>query len=158
MSIIPPFGPRRTSPFPFNFRDPFKYSPFQNTFFGAGHGALFPGGEGSELTRPHIDWEETPEAHVFKVDLPGLRKEEVRVQVEGDRVLKISGERALEMVDWDDRWHRVERRSGQFLRRFRLPEDARVDQVKATMHDGVLVVTIPKGEVKKSRVKTVHFI
>ncbi|KAK1318794.1 18.2 kDa class I heat shock protein [Acorus calamus] len=51
--------------------------------------------------------------------------------------------------------HRLERSSGRFLRRFRLPEGARVDQVKAAMEDGVLTVTVPKEQVKKPEVKSI---
>ena len=55
-----------------------------------------------------------------KVDLPGLNKEEVKVEVENDRVLQISRERKVEKEEKKDTWHRVERCSGKFLRRFRL--------------------------------------
>ncbi|KAG6516278.1 hypothetical protein ZIOFF_026733 [Zingiber officinale] len=72
------------------------------------------------------------------------------------RVLQISGERTKEQEEKKDKWHRVERSSGKFLRRFRLPENAKVDQVKASMENGVLTVTIPKEEVKKPEVKSIE--
>ncbi|XP_074579743.1 18.1 kDa class I heat shock protein-like [Curcuma longa] len=106
--------------------------------------------ETSAFANTRIDWKETPEAHVFQADLPGLKKEEVKVEVEEGRVLQISGERTKEQEEKNDKWHRVERSSGKFLRRFRLPENAKVDQVKASMENGVLTVTIPKEEVKKA--------
>ncbi|WRX32174.1 Alpha crystallin/Hsp20 domain - like 10, partial [Theobroma cacao] len=87
-----------------------------------------------------------PEAHVFKADVPGLKKEELKVQVEDDRVLHITGERNIEKEDKNDTWHRVERSSGKFMRRFRLPENAKMDQIKASMENGVLTVTVPKLE------------
>ncbi|CAN1167441.1 18.5 kDa class I heat shock protein, partial [Linum perenne] len=98
------------------------------------------------LVNARIDWKETPEAHVFKADLPGLTKEQVKVEVEDDRVLQISGER----------WHRVERSSGKFMRRFRLPENAKMDQVKASMENGVLTISVPKEQVKKPDVKAIE--
>ncbi|XP_071687550.1 17.5 kDa class I heat shock protein-like [Rutidosis leptorrhynchoides] len=103
------------------------------------------------LTR--VDWKETPEAYVFKADLPGLKKEDVKVEMEDDRVLQISGERSRENDDKNDKWHRVERSSGKFLRRLWLPENAKVDDVKAGMENGVLTVIVPKHEVKKPEVK-----
>jgi len=103
-----------------------------------------------------IDWKETPEAHVFKADIPGVKKEEVKVEVEDGNVLVISGERSKEKEDKSDKWHRVERSSGRFLRRFRLPENAKTEEVKAGLENGVLTVTVPKAEVKKPEVKSIQ--
>ncbi|BFG34024.1 18.5 kDa class I heat shock protein [Prunus yedoensis var. nudiflora] len=150
MSIIPSF--RRSSisdPFSLNLWDPFKDFPFPSS----SSLSTFPE---FSLLNTRIDWKETPEAHVFKADLPGLKKEEVTVEVEDDRVLQISGERNVEKEDKNDTWHRVERSSGKFLRRFQLPENAKVDEIKAAMENGVLSVTVPKAEVKKADVKAIE--
>ncbi|KAM3692044.1 hypothetical protein ACJW31_08G058200 [Castanea mollissima] len=112
--------------------------------------------ETSALANTHVDSKETPEAHVFKADLPGLNKEEVKVEVEDDRVLQISRERIVEKEEKKDTWHRVERSSGKFLRRFRLPENAKMDHIKAAMENDVLTVTVPKVEVKKPDVKSIE--
>ncbi|KAG6511576.1 16.9 kDa class I heat shock protein 2-like [Zingiber officinale] len=142
-------------PFSLDFFDPFDGFPFD--FFGALADPR-PGvaSDASAFANTRIDWKETQEAHVFEVDLPGVKKEEVKVEVEEGRVLQISGERAKEREEKNDKWHRVERSSGKFLRRFRLPENAKVDQVKAGMENGVLTVTIPKEEVKKPEVKSIE--
>ncbi|KAM5581829.1 class I heat shock protein-like [Rosa sericea] len=102
------------------------------------------------------DWKETPKAHVFVSDLPGLKKEEVKVEVDDGRVLQISGDRKVEEEngggDKNDRqykWHRIERCRGKFLRRFKLPENAKTDEIQASMENGVLTVTVPKQEVPK---------
>ncbi|KAL5983457.1 hypothetical protein ACLOJK_017543 [Asimina triloba] len=154
MSLIPSFfGGRRSNVF-----DPFSldvWDPFFNT------ASLFPSSseftrDTSEFASTQIDWKETPEAHVFKADLPGLKKEEVKVEVEDGRVLQISGERSREKEEKNERWHRVERSSGKFQRRFRLPENAKVEGVKAAMENGVLTVTVPKEEVKKADVKAIE--
>ncbi|KAJ6410036.1 hypothetical protein OIU84_009518 [Salix udensis] len=133
----------------FDIWDPLKHFPFTSS------NSLIPR-ENSAFLSTRIDWKETKEAHVFKADLPGLKKEEVRVEIEDDRVLQISGERSVEKEDKNDTWHHVERSGGRFLRRFRLPANAKMDQVKASMENGVLTVTVPKEEVNKPEVKAIE--
>ncbi|KAF2294450.1 hypothetical protein GH714_011517 [Hevea brasiliensis] len=155
MAMAPRFfgNPRSSSIFDpfysFDLRDPFKDFPFPSS-------SSIISRENSAFVNTSIDWKETPEAHVFKADLPGLKKEEVKVEIEDDRVLQISGERNLEKEEKNDTWHRAERSSGKFLRRFRLPENAKMDQVKASMENGVLTVIVPKEEVKKPAVKAIE--
>ncbi|CDP16970.1 unnamed protein product [Coffea canephora] len=135
MSLIPSvFGGRRSNvfdPFSLDIWDPFEGFPFSNTSL-----ANVPdtARDTSAFATARIDWKETPEAHV----------------------LQISGERSREQEEKNDKWHRVERSSGRFLRRFRLPENAKVDKVKASMENGVLTVTVPKEEVKKADVKAIE--
>ena len=155
MSLIPSFfGGRRT-----NIFDPFSldmWDPFDGVFTSALANVPASARETSAFANTRIDWKETPQAHVFKADLPGLKKEEVKVEVEEGRVLQISGERSKEQEEKNEKWHRVERSSGKFLRRFRLPDNAKIDEVKACMENGVLTVTVPKVEEKKPEVKAIE--
>lgn len=138
--------------------DPFSVWDLSDEFFNALANTMSSSSvrEASAIANARLDWKETPEAHVFKADLPGLKKEEVKVEVEDERVLQISGERSKEQEEKNDKWHLVERSSGKFLRRFRLPENAKMDQVKASMENGVLTVTVPKVEDKKPEVKAIE--
>ncbi|KAL6123630.1 hypothetical protein ACLB2K_076149 [Fragaria x ananassa] len=145
------FGNGRRSnvfdPFSLDVWDPFQgFGPLMNSSTA---------GDTSAFAQTRIDWKETPEAHVFKADLPGLKKEEVKVELEEGNVLQISGERSKEQEEKNDKWHRVERSSGKFVRRFRLPDNAKVDQVKAAMENGVLTVTVPKAPEPKPQVKSI---
>ncbi|KAJ9684461.1 hypothetical protein PVL29_016767 [Vitis rotundifolia] len=157
MSLISrvPGSDRRSDifdPFSLDIWDPFEGFPFAAPLANVPSSTR----ETSAFANARIDWKETPEAHVFKADLPGLKKEEVKVEVEEGRVLQISGERSKEQEEKKDKWHRVERSSGKFLRRFRLPENAKTDEVKASLENGVLTVTVPKEEVKKAEVKAIE--
>ncbi|XP_059298755.1 18.2 kDa class I heat shock protein-like [Lycium ferocissimum] len=151
MSLIPSFfGGRRSNifdPLSLDIFDPFDNLPIANVPSSAR--------ETSAFANARIDWKETPQAHIFKVDVPGIKKEEVKVEVEEGRVLQISGERSKEQEEKNDQWHRMERSSGKFLRRFRLPENVKMGEIKAAMENGVLTVTVPKEEEKKPEVKAI---
>ncbi|CAN4112349.1 unnamed protein product [Withania somnifera] len=155
MSLVPSFfGGRRSNifdPFSLDLWDPFEGFPISSTLANAPSSVR----ETSAFANARIDWKETPEAHVFKVDVPGIKKEEVKVEVEEGRILQISGERSKEQEEKNDQWHRMERSSGKFLRRFRLPENVKMGEIKAAMENGVLTVTVPKEEVNKPEVKAI---
>ncbi|KAL6911362.1 hypothetical protein ACP4OV_000167 [Aristida adscensionis] len=132
---------------------------------------IFPDAGGAGDERPPMDWKETPEAHVFRMDVPGLAKEEVAVELVDGRVLRVRGgkdggdakegdDKVVGEVDGGDgdggavRWHCRERPGRRaFEAQFRLPEDAAAEEVRAAMADGVLTVTVPKrkGGGKKQR-------
>ncbi|XP_051222833.1 16.9 kDa class I heat shock protein 1 [Lolium perenne] len=140
-----------------NVFDPFSFDLWADPFDA--FRSIVPAASGNSETaafaNARVDWKETTEAHVFKADLPGVKKEEVKVEVEDGNVLVVSGERSREKEDKNDKWHHVERSSGKFVRRFRLPENAKVEEVKAGLENGVLTVTVPKVEVKKPEVKAI---
>lgn len=66
------------------------------------------------------------------------------MEIEDDRMLQISAERKFEKEDKNETWHRVERSSGKFMRRFRLPENVKMEQVKASMENGSLLLPFLK--------------
>ena len=89
------------------------------------------------------DVKEYPGSYIFVVDMPGVKSGEIKVQVEDDNVMVISGERRRE-DDKDVKYVRMERRVGKFMRKFSLPDDANTDAVSAICQDGVLTVTVQK--------------
>ncbi|BAF14813.1 23.2 kDa heat shock protein precursor [Oryza sativa Japonica Group] len=100
------------------------------------------------LSMARVDWRETGDAHEVVVDVPGMRKEDLRVEVEDNRVLRISGERrreeTTEQKGGGDHWHREERSYGRFWRQLRLPDNADLDSIAASLDNGVLTVRFRK--------------
>jgi len=101
---------------------------------------------------PAVDIAEEKEKYVVKADLPGIKQEDVQVEVD-DGVLKIHGERKREVSEGseENHYHYFERTYGSFERRFVLPKDTDPEKVKAKIKDGVLEVEIPKTEAKKPK-------
>ncbi|KAF0916053.1 hypothetical protein E2562_000681 [Oryza meyeriana var. granulata] len=89
------------------------------------------------------DVKELPGAYAFVVDMPGLSSSDIKVQVEEDKVLVISGERRREEKE-EAKFLRMERRMGKFMRKFVLPDNANMDKISAVCQDGVLTVTVEK--------------
>uniref|UniRef100_A0A7V0Z7I6 Hsp20/alpha crystallin family protein n=1 Tax=candidate division WOR-3 bacterium TaxID=2052148 RepID=A0A7V0Z7I6_UNCW3 len=116
-----------------------------NAFFGK------PVAEESEgVWIPVIDIEEDNENFIVSAELPGLRKEDVKISVRGN-LLTISGERKQESETKNKTYHRVERMYGKFSRTISLPSDVDVNKIKAVYKDGVLHITLPKPETMKPK-------
>jgi HSP20 family protein len=97
---------------------------------------------------PAIDLVETDDHFVLRVDLPGLDKDDVEIEVK-DGLLTVSGERKAEHEERKDGYHRVERAYGSFSRSLSLPQGVDADQVQAHFDKGVLEVRIPKPAERK---------
>lgn len=108
------------------------------------------GGRPAAEGRPSLDLSETGDAILVSVDLPGIKPEDVDVQVRGND-LQISGERREEKEEKGKTWHRTERHVGTFARSLTLPCDVQAEKVTAEFRDGVLNITLPKAEQSRTR-------
>jgi HSP20 family protein len=104
---------------------------------------------------PSIDVFEKDNRLVTKVDLPGMKKEDVKVEVT-DGHLAISGERKTEAEEKKEHFYRSERHYGSFYRAVPLPEGVKLEDVKATFTDGVLEVSVPLPAKPEAKVRTIE--
>lgn len=127
---------------------------------GAGVGAT----TGTDLTRrlgsltnplsPTIDISDNDKEMVVHADLPGVKKEDIDIEVVNNRLV-IKGETKDERETSDDRWRRRERSYGRFERRIALPRDANPNQVMANYNNGVLEVKVAKAPQQQQNRKTI---
>jgi len=106
---------------------------------------------------PEIEVYERDDKFVVRVDLPGLNKEDVKIEVTHDE-LTIGGERKLEKEELVEGLYRTERTYGTFYRRIAIPEYVKAEEAVAIFKDGVLQIempTIPVPEVKKRTVEII---
>jgi HSP20 family protein len=99
---------------------------------------------------PSVDISESEKAFTLLADIPGVDPNDIEISVEKG-VLTIKGERCFEKVSEGKDYRRVERESGQFYRRFTLPDSVDSDKIEAKSEHGVLKITIPKQEIAISR-------
>ncbi|KAF5748345.1 hypothetical protein HS088_TW04G00298 [Tripterygium wilfordii] len=102
---------------------------------------------------------EYPNSYVFIVDMPGIKGSEIKVQVENDNVLVVSGERKRDKEKDEKegvKYVRMERRVGKFMRKFNLPDNANMDNISAVSQDGVLRVTVEKLPPPQPKTKTIQ--
>jgi len=97
---------------------------------------------------PSIDLYETRDSFILEADLPGVKAEDVKVEVQnGD--LRLEGQRTIEKDQSNGRFHTMERSSGYFVRQIKLPESVNKNAIKAEFKDGVLCVILPKNRKKE---------
>jgi HSP20 family protein len=96
-----------------------------------------------QLFVPDFEVKETPEAYIFKADVPGVSEGDLDISVTGNRLV-VSGKREAETKNEGERFYAYERTYGSFSRAFTLPEGADTEHVNADLKNGVLALTIPK--------------
>ena len=99
---------------------------------------------------PAVDVSEDQKSFLISLEVPGVKAEDVKIQLDGNRLI-VSGEKRQETEDRTDRVHRYERRYGSFSRTFTLPETVNVDAIEAKAQNGVLTLTLPKSEKAQPR-------
>jgi HSP20 family protein len=99
---------------------------------------------------PRYDFRDTSDAYLLQFDLPGLRRDELSINTEGDQVI-ISGDRIQQVMDPGEHMRKVERPFGPFRRAVNAPTDVDLDGIRARLADGVLTVTLPKRADRSAR-------
>ena len=126
-----------------------KPEPF-STEFDRLFNTLFDRAEAQQRWVPAMDLVEADDHFLLRADLPGLKEEDVNIEVR-DNALTVSGERKAEHEQREKGWYRLERQFGQFSRSISLPEGVDPDGIEAAFTHGVLEVKIPKPEQRKPR-------
>ena len=111
---------------------------------------LMPKGEEYLEWMPALDVSETDEAIEVTAELPGVKPEDVDVNL-SEELLTIRGEKRAEKEETKRDYHRIERSYGSFTRTVKLPASVNAEKVEATFKDGVLTIVLPKREEARTR-------
>ncbi len=124
-----------------------------NRVFGETMRALYPN-EGEELEKgtwmPAVDIHETEDGYIVKADLPGMKKEDIQIDLKNS-TLTLKGEKKFEEKVSKDNYVRTERAYGTFVRSFTLPHNVDAEKIRASYKDGVLEFALPKKEEAKPK-------
>lgn len=99
---------------------------------------------------PAVDITESDSEYVIKADIPGMKKEDIKISLENN-TLTISGERKEEKEEKGKNYVKKEKNYGSFMRSFALPHTVDAKGIKATYKDGVLSINVPKTEEAKPK-------
>ncbi len=99
---------------------------------------------------PRADLRENENEYVIAMELPGIKPEEVEIELQGD-VLTVKGERRFEDVENRKDYVRIERAYGTFSRSWGFDKPVQTDSVTAAFNNGVLTITLPKAEAAKPK-------
>lgn len=106
--------------------------------------------ETSRTWAPAVDVEENEREIVLHAELPGMKKEEIDIQLSGD-TLTLRGERKRESSTRSEHYHRLERQYGAWQRIFQIETPVEAQQVAASYENGVLTIRLPKQAAAQSR-------
>lgn len=104
---------------------------------------------------PSVNTREGKHAYHVEVDLPGMKKEDINIDVK-DNVITISGERKSKEEIKEDEYYKIESSYGKFERSFTLPENVDIENIHAQAENGVLEVVIPKLNKQESEHKKIE--
>lgn len=124
-----------------------RWDPFRD-LIRIQHGLERLAAHGPQGWAPAVDLCETSDAFVITAELPGLTREQVRIDVHENR-LTLQGRRDARVSC--EKYHQVERGNGEFLRTFVLPHAVNADAVTADLADGILTITVPKNPLDAPR-------
>lgn len=110
--------------------------------------------EAGLVLKPSLDISEGKHAYTVRVEIPGVEKGDVTLDVHED-TLTIRGEKRQEREESDESYHCVERSYGAFQRVLTLPDDADPERIDAKFRRGVLKVTIPKTDARAARARSI---
>ncbi len=132
---------------PFRELESFKRSMERlfDSFFGR-----YPLEEYEGFWTPPVDIEETENDVVVRIEIPGMKKDDIKIKTTGDSIT-ISGEKRHESEEKGKHFHRIERAYGRFERTVPLPVEIEPDKARASYENGVLTVTLPKSEKAKAK-------
>ena len=146
-------------------RDPFAYMLQMTDDFDRLLGGMFPAFRLPSLMRarqvaaptwlPNIDVFERDQQLVTKIDLPGMTKDDVKVEL-AVGYLTVSGERKTEAEEKKDDFYRCERAYGTFYRAVPLPDGVKLEDIKAIFADGVLEVSVPLPAKPEAKVRQIE--
>ena len=160
-SASKPLPPARTESV-FDPFHPWSLSPFAvMREFSHAMDHLMQSGNGSPTASQQSDWAPAVDIQrcdgslVISAEVPGMKKEDVKVDITDD-ALVLQGERKQEHTEDHEGFHRYERSFGRFYRSIALPEGAEAEKAKAELKDGVLRVTMPVTQTEKPKTRRVQ--